>query len=67
MVELFKLAIEEAREMKDETLEKLIKFNRDLKVSYAGVKQRHSEFTVSLENKMQENVKELRKIEIDPK
>ena len=62
MVELFKLAIEEAKEMKDETLEKLIKFNRDLKVSYAGVKQRHSEVTVSFENKMQENVKELRKI-----
>ncbi len=38
-MELFKLTCEEARTLRDDTLEKLITFNRELKINYATIKE----------------------------
>ena len=37
--------ITEFRADRDRTLDKLIQFNRELKVSYSAIKQRHADFT----------------------
>ena len=38
-MELFKMTCAEAQGLRDQTLGKLISFNRELKVSYASIKE----------------------------
>jgi hypothetical protein len=38
-MELFKLTCQEVQSLREDTLERLISFNRDLKLNYAAVKE----------------------------
>ena len=48
MVELFKLTSNEISALKDETLDGLIKFNRELKISYSAIKRNEIAFNNSI-------------------
>ncbi len=38
-MELFKMTCQEVQSLREDTLEKLISFNRDLKINYASIKE----------------------------
>jgi hypothetical protein len=40
-MEIFKLTKAEVNDLKDSSLEQMIKFNRELKVQYAAIKRGH--------------------------
>ena len=51
-MELFKLSCAEVQELKDQTLDKLISFNRELKMSFSSVQQKHWEFKETVPDKL---------------
>ena len=51
-MELFKLSCKEVTELKDSTLDSLIAFNRELKVSFSSIKKQELEFKESMPEKL---------------
>ena len=52
-------------ELRDETLDRLISFNRELKISYSGIKQTEIEYKESMPDKLKMFSERIRKIKFD--
>lgn len=66
MVQLFEMACQDVQKLKNETLDNLIQFNRDLKTSYSSLKHSTLKYqTTTLPERLKETCKQLKEIKLD--
>ena len=60
------MTCQEIHELRDSTLDNLIGFNRELKISYSSIQQKHTQVTDEMPQKMKDFSKDIRNIKFNP-
>ena len=64
-MELFSMACKEVRELRDDTLSKLIEFNRELKIGYSSIQTKQTQMAKEMPQRTKEMAQSLRQIELN--